>query len=102
MKIHTLLGTIKHWVDDKLARQRPDLAFILYTRAGCHLCDTAWQQLCDAQKRYGFTLDKMDVDSDPALAGQFGDCVPVVTVNGKVRFRGAVNAVLLKRLLEAI
>ncbi len=43
----------------------------------------------------------MDVDADPQLAAQFGECVPVVTVNGKIRFRGRVNPVLLERLLQA-
>lgn len=80
---------------------RPDLHFIMYTRVGCHLCDKAWQQLEQTQKRYGFTLEKRDVDAHAELVEQFGNCVPVVTVNGKVRFRGAVNPVLLKRLLHA-
>ena len=42
----------------------------------------------------------MDVDADPALAKQYGECVPVVTIDGKVRFRGRVNAVLLERMLR--
>jgi hypothetical protein len=53
------------------------------------------------QAHYGFQLDAVDVDGDPELAALHGDWVPVVTVNGKVRFRGQVNEVLLKRLLEA-
>lgn len=80
---------------------RDDLQLILYTRQGCHLCDTAWEQLLGAQKRYGFRLEKQDVDSDVDLVERYGKCVPVVTVNGKVRFRGAVNPVLLRRLLTA-
>jgi hypothetical protein len=43
----------------------------------------------------------VDVDTDPELAAQYGTEVPVIAVNGKVRFRGAVNPVLLKRLLDA-
>ena len=60
-----------------------------------------WAELEKAQRIYGFVFDSQDVDDDPALAARFGDQVPVVTVNGKVRFRGGVNAVLLNRLLEA-
>jgi hypothetical protein len=73
----------------------------MYTRRGCHLCDAAWEQLEAARRRYGFALTAQDVDADAALKAEHGDCVPVVTVNGKVRFRGAVNAVLLERLLRA-
>ena len=43
----------------------------------------------------------MDVDSQEELAVQFGDQVPVVTVNGEIRFRGGINPVLLTRLLRA-
>jgi glutaredoxin len=73
----------------------------MYTRRGCHLCEVAWERLEEARRRYDFVLKAQDVDADPALAAQHGNCVPVVTVNGKVRFRGAVNPVLLERLLRA-
>jgi hypothetical protein len=43
---------------------------------------------------------KRDVDDDPELASQYGESVPVVTVNGKIRFRGRVNPVLLERLFR--
>jgi len=53
------------------------------------------------QSCYKFRLQAVDVEGDPELVRQHGNWVPVVTVNGKVRFRGAVNEMLLKRLLEA-
>lgn len=77
------------------------LRVVLYTRQGCHLCEDAWRQLERARRRHGFVLEKIDVDSAPALAERFGEEVPVVTVAGQVRFRGGVNAVLLDRLLAA-
>ncbi|MFL5246065.1 MAG: glutaredoxin family protein [Gemmataceae bacterium] len=73
----------------------------MYTRKGCHLCDSAWEILTRAQNDYGFLLEARDVDSDPLLAEQFGQVVPVVLVSGKIRFRGRINEVLLKRLLKA-
>jgi glutaredoxin len=81
--------------------QRPDLHFVHYTRRGCHLCETAWAILDEARKRHGFTLQSVDIDTSAELVAQYGTCVPVVIVNGKVRFRGAVNPVLLQRLLDA-
>jgi len=57
--------------------------------------------LQSAQKQFGFALEAVDVDRDPELAGRHGDWVPVVTVNGELRFRGGVNRVLLRRLLRA-
>jgi glutaredoxin len=76
-----------------------DLHFILYTRTGCHLCDAAWQLLQDAQRKHRFSLEAVDIDTSPELIATHGQWVPVVTVNGKLRFRGSVNRVLLDRLL---
>jgi hypothetical protein len=53
------------------------------------------------QRRYQFSLRAVDVDSEPMLAERYSDQVPVVTVDDKVRFRGAVNRVLFNRLLRA-
>ena len=81
-------------------RLRPDLHFVLFTRQGCHLCDDAWALLVKAQQRYWFELESKDVDTSPEWAAAYGECVPVVLVNGTVRFRGKVNEVLLQRILD--
>lgn len=73
----------------------------MYTRQGCHLCEQAWQQLEEARRRYEFALRSVDVDEEPELVRQYGECVPVVAINDRVRFRGIVNPVLLRRILEA-
>src|SRR5262249_37824910 len=70
---------------------------VLYTRQGCHLCELAKQQLETTRHRRPFSLEAVDVDSQPELAARYGSLVPVVTVNGRVRFWGRVNPVLLDR-----
>jgi glutaredoxin len=77
------------------------LRVCVYVRQGCHLCDDAERLLAERQPRYGFTVEAVDVDADPALAERYGLCVPVVTVNGRERFRGRVAPALLDRLLRA-
>lgn len=69
---------------------------ILYTRVGCHLCDDAKALLL----RHGLSPAEIDVDQDPALRARYDQCVPVVVIDGVERFRGKVNAVLLRRLVE--
>jgi glutaredoxin len=69
---------------------------IVYTRRGCHLCDEA----CDLLQRYGLSPQLIDIDTDPELCNEYTECVPVVVIDGQVRFRGRVNEVLLKRLLR--
>jgi predicted thioredoxin/glutaredoxin len=68
----------------------------LYTRTGCHLCDDAYEVLI----RNGLLPESIDIDADPMLVERFTECVPVVEIDGKIRFRGRVNEVLLKRLLN--
>ena len=73
---------------------------ILYSRAGCHLCDEARAVL---NKYAGFLppIEEVDIDADPELVSRFSTCVPVVELDGRVRFRGRVNEVLLRRLIAA-
>jgi glutaredoxin len=78
------------------AKTVPQPAVTVYTRSGCHLCDEARQVL----QRYGLTPQLIDIDADPALREEYTDCVPVVAIDGQVRFRGKVNEVLLRRLLR--
>ena len=87
------------WTWRQRRPQRAALSVRLYTRTGCHLCEDAWRLLQERQQQYGFSLEAVDVDGDPALAAAYGLCVPVVTVNGKERFRGRVAPLLLDRLL---
>lgn len=68
----------------------------LYTRQGCHLCDDAYVILT----QNGLLPESIDIDAHPELFERFTDCVPVVEIDGKIRFRGQVNEVLLKRLLH--
>ncbi len=67
------------------------LTFIVYTRAQCCCCHEALDMLKNAQERFGFVIEEVDVDGDPNLVAQFDTDVPVVALNGKVRFRGMVN-----------
>jgi glutaredoxin len=89
------------WLRSRKSRPRPDLTFQLFTRTGCHLCDEAHTLLEAERAQYGFAIDVRNVDDDPEWVRAYGNCVPVVLINEKVRFRGKVNPVLLRRILEA-
>jgi glutaredoxin len=68
---------------------------VMYTRVGCHLCEDAQRLLLDV----GLTPQLVDIDGDPELVERFNECVPVVEVDGKIRFRGRIEPVLLRRLV---
>ncbi len=69
---------------------------VFYTRAGCHLCDDALEVL----ESHGLVPAPIDIDADESLRQRFNECVPVVEIDGKIRFRGRVDPVLLRRLLR--
>jgi hypothetical protein len=56
--------------------------------------------LNEYQETHGFAFEEVDA-SDPAIVERIGPTVPVIAVDGKVRFRGEVNRVLFERLLKA-
>jgi glutaredoxin len=96
-----MLTLLTRWARPRPKLSLAHLTFTVYTRAQCSCCHKALDLLDDYRRHYGFTVETSDVDADPALAARYGDSVPVVAVNGKVRFKGVVNPALLERLLQA-
>jgi len=72
----------------------------LYTRQDCPLCVKAAKFLHSAERSWRLVLASIDIGTDPLLQEKYGDCVPVVMVNGKLRFRGQINPVLWRRLMR--
>jgi glutaredoxin len=95
-----MMQRIWNWFRWAKATSHHPVGVILYTRAGCHLCDDALRILTENQRSHAFALDIVDVDTDPILAIRYGARVPVVVINEKERFHGNVNPVLLARLLR--
>jgi glutaredoxin len=99
--MNSLLSRLRRRLRPRPAVDASHLTFTVYTRQQCCCCHKALDLLEGFRARYGFALETVDVDTDPALAAAHGTTVPVVAVGGKVRFRAVVNPVLLQRLLEA-
>lgn len=55
-----------------------DQPLTLYFRHGCHLCDEMLHGVQSLQQELGFAVDIVDVDSDQALEGRYGEWVPVL------------------------
>ena len=83
----------------------PDL--VLYSRAGCHLCDEAREllhALLDERARQGLTSPAMkdiDIESDPDLERRFFTRIPVVEL-GDRRVELVTSAAKLRRLLSDV
>jgi glutaredoxin len=68
--------------------QKAELTFI--TRQGCHLCEEASNDLARLLARFTelhpdkpYTVEVLDVDSDPDLATKYSEEVPVLLLNGE-------------------
>lgn len=60
---------------------------IIYSRPGCHLCDEAKQAIEAAQCLDEYTLDEINIESDPDLLRRYQYDIPVITINGVEAFR---------------
>ena len=69
---------------------------ILYTRRGCCLCDEAKRVL----EAHGLRVEEVDIDGNPQLRERYNECVPVVEIDGRERFRGRIEPMLLRRILR--
>ena len=64
---------------------------VLYSRAGCHLCDAARDVLLEERSRIWFELVEVDVAGDDHLELEYGIRIPVVEIDGQERFEFQVD-----------
>jgi thiol-disulfide isomerase/thioredoxin len=55
-----------------------EVALTLYGRTYCHLCDDMIVALRELQNHLDFSLNVIDVDSNPQLEQRYGEKVPVL------------------------
>ena len=72
----------------------------LLTRPGCDLCDDAMGVLLGFQSALPL-ITTVDITDNVQLTRQFGESIPVVILDGRVRFRGAVDPRLMQRIVDA-
>ncbi|MDP4084041.1 MAG: glutaredoxin family protein [Bacillota bacterium] len=54
----------------------------LYTRAHCHLCETAKETILELKRNWDFILEEIDIDQSDDLTERYGLMIPVVLVDG--------------------
>jgi glutaredoxin len=59
------------------------LTLVLYGRVYCHLCGEMELALQPLQAEFGFEIECVDVDEDPALEEQLGERVPVLMIGAE-------------------
>lgn len=97
-----IFGPFQTLIQRLTGRSRPVRTVVVYSRDGCTCCDKAMTELEKYKRKYNLDIRTVDVDTDAELAEKFGLEVPVVEIDGKVRFRGKVNAILLQRIFAGV
>jgi glutaredoxin len=74
-----------------MVTEAPPPEVVLYTRARCHLCEEAKEQLRALRQHAAFELREIDIDSDPELQRRYNDEVPVIFIHGRKAFKYRVD-----------
>jgi glutaredoxin len=72
---------------------------VLYTKAGCHLCDEARAHLEDLAADHDVVLEEIDIRGDFALFERYRYRIPVIAVDGVERLEGQIAAEEVRGLL---
>lgn len=78
------------------------IPMVLYTRKNCGLCDKVKAEIELASPREPYSLTLVDVDSDPDLAREYGNSVPVLWIAGRVAFKGLLTAPEFRRKFDRL
>ena len=75
---------------------------ILYTKPGCHLCEVMRRELLASGCEGEYTLEEVNIESDPRLLEQYRFDIPVLTINGVEAFKHRLKAQEFKLKLRAL
>jgi hypothetical protein len=74
---------------------------VLYSGAGCHLCDDVYNVLEEVRRDLPFELEVRDIASNPTWFAAYHFDIPVVTIDGVEAFRHRLTADALRDALRA-
>jgi len=74
---------------------------VLYSAAGCHLCERARSTVLAVRVELPFELEEVDITGDPGLEAEYRELLPVVEIDGRRVFVYHVPAGALRRELGA-
>lgn len=73
---------------------------VIYSRPGCHLCDEAKQGMEAAKCPDEYTLEEINIESDPDLLKRYEYDIPVITINGVEAFRHRLTSETFRERLQ--
>jgi hypothetical protein len=83
-------------------RNQP-ISLTLYTRAGCCLCETAYDVVCDVRRALDSsvptTLELVDITTDAVVLARYRNDIPVLHIEGRRAFQHRVDPERLRQRL---
>jgi Glutaredoxin-like domain (DUF836) len=73
--------------------------FLLYSRAGCGLCEEMLSELRAMPEAQPFGIDVLDVDADPKAKVRYGHKIPVLLLAGELVCHGHLDAAEVHKAL---
>lgn len=73
----------------------------LFTRPGCHLCDTAREVVHAVAEECAVGVQEIDITTDPDLLAKYWDQIPVTLVDGQPHDVFFVDAERLRQALTS-
>lgn len=74
---------------------------VIYSRPGCHLCEEAKQAIQTAECSEEYTLEEINIESDPELLRLYRYEIPVITLDGQEAFRHRLTSDEFRQRLVA-
>lgn len=78
------------------------LRLTLYTRPGCHLCETMKDVVDAVAREQPVALREVDISGDVELERRFGTEIPVLACGENVLARVRTNCAMLREALRAV
>ncbi len=76
-------------------------ALTLYSRPGCHLCETMLGQLQPFIEKYSLELQLVDIESDDELLRRYAIKIPVLALDGETLCQYQLDPQVLTQALKA-
>ena len=71
----------------------------MYCKRSCDCCEKAFNVLAKYAYDYDLAITCTDITDDAEKMEKYGEQIPIVFFDGKLRFKGKINEVLPRRLL---
>lgn len=75
---------------------------VLYTKAGCGLCQKMKEEMRQAACESLYTLQEVDIEQNPDLFAKYRYDIPVLSINGVEAFRHRLNAKEFRAYLSSL